>query len=186
MCRLRPHQRYRWSARGACPPLKKTILWSLVRSYTASTLSSCSGRPRQKRCICAGCSDTRCPSRVSRQKYFPGGTERGCGCRGPACGPEGAALPAISGSLDRVGITFEKKGLAADLGHRVEVGTASVRHILPGPGGRERWKLGAETRGAGRDPPTSHCEELCFTKPGRSPHVPACKFRAAGPRTQVN
>lgn len=54
--------------------MKKMILWSLARSYTASTLSRCSGRPRQKRCTCAGCSDTRCRSRVSRQKYFPGRT----------------------------------------------------------------------------------------------------------------
>lgn len=60
---------------GTRSPRKKTILWSLVRSYTASTPSRCRGRPRQKRCICAGCSDTRCRSRVSRQKYLPGDRE---------------------------------------------------------------------------------------------------------------
>lgn len=60
---------------AGAPPLKKTIRWSLVRSYTASTRSSCSGRPRQKRCTCAGCRDTSCRSRVSRQKYLPGGTD---------------------------------------------------------------------------------------------------------------
>lgn len=82
-------------------PLKKTILWSLVRSYTASTLSRCSGRPRQKRCICAGCRDTRCRSRVSRQKYLPGGTEGRAGLqRGSAPSMGHAPQPTATGTLE--------------------------------------------------------------------------------------
>lgn len=49
--RGRPGQAVATPTESVHSPLKKTILWSLVRSYTASTLSRCSGRPRQKRCI---------------------------------------------------------------------------------------------------------------------------------------
>lgn len=87
---------------GGHPPLKKTILWSLVRSYTASTLSRRSGRPRQKRCTCAGCSDTRCRSRVSRQKYLPGGTQ-GVGLQVAGLGPRVGSAPLSASAGPRGG-----------------------------------------------------------------------------------
>lgn len=67
-------------------PLKNTILWSPGRSYTASTLSRFVGRPLQKRWICAGRRDTRCFSRVSRQKYFPTREKDQLELGGPATG----------------------------------------------------------------------------------------------------
>lgn len=117
---------------AGAPPWKKTIRWSLVRSYTASTRSSCSGRPRQKRCTCAGCRDTSCRSRVSRQKYLPGGTDGVAAAGG--LGP--TALPPTPGA-GPAGLTLEEEGLAADLGHGVEVRATPVGLVLPGPGDRE-------------------------------------------------
>ena len=62
---------------------------------------------------------------------------QGWGCRWPVWGP-GWTRSSVHRPLDPVGVTFEEEGLAADLGHRVKVGAASVGHVLPGPGGRER------------------------------------------------
>lgn len=68
---LNPNSHYSWLQKFETGPLKKMILWSPGLSYTASILSRLAGRPLQKRWIWVGLKDTRCLSRVRRQKYFP-------------------------------------------------------------------------------------------------------------------
>ena len=64
--------------------------------------------------------------------------DTGGGAAGGRSGAQGGTRFSVCQPLDPVGVTFEEEGLAADLGHRVEVGAASVGHVLPGPGGTER------------------------------------------------
>lgn len=151
---------------AGAPPLKKTMRWSLVRSYTASTRSSCSGRPRQKRCTCAGCRDTSCRSRVSRQKYLPGGTD---GLQGVVWGPAPPPRPPAGRRTGRR--TLEEEGLATDLGHGIKVRAAPVRHVLPGPGDERAGGRAAPTQtsmGAPRHAGGSKTHDSCVQREGKN------------------
>ena len=94
--------------------------------------------------------------------------DTGGGAAGGRPGAQSGVCSSARRPLDPEGVTFEEEGLASDLGHGVKVGAASVEHILPGPGGRERAGLGGS--------PTPSCPgELGWARPRgqASPKDPA-------------